>query len=142
MRYLGTKFAAEIPTRLAIYMPCVKEIDLANPKIQANEIFFCFFFISHTYKFGHKTQKCTKIELNPGTYKGLMKVHLHTNLGWNLTKRFTVIMEFLHKKLEGLSCLHYRADGYKEESWHLDGVTIVGIPFCDLKGIGEKKTEI
>ena len=38
----------------------------------------------------------------------------------------------------------YKVNHWKElvETWHLDGGTIVGLPFCDLKGVGNKTMEI
>ena len=41
-------------------------------------------------------------------------------------------------------CHAYGVNHCKElvETWHVDGVTIVGVPFCGLKGIGRKTTEI
>jgi len=38
----------------------------------------------------------------------------------------------------------YRVNCWKEfvETWHVDGITIVEVPFCGLKGIGKKTTEI
>jgi len=40
-------------------------------------------------------------------------------------------------------CHTYRVNQWKEldETWHIDGVTIIGVPFCDLKGIRKKTTE-
>jgi len=37
-------------------------------------------------------------------------------------------------------CHAYRVHHQKElvETWHVDGVIIMGVPFCGLKGIGEK----
>jgi len=41
-------------------------------------------------------------------------------------------------------CHTYRVNCRKEldETWHVGGVIIVGVPFCDLKGIRKKTMEI
>jgi len=42
-------------------------------------------------------------------------------------------------------CYHaYRVNLFKEgiEAWHADGVNIVGVSFCGLKGIQKKTTEM
>jgi len=38
----------------------------------------------------------------------------------------------------------YRVNRRKElvETWNVDGATIVGVPFCGLKGIKKKTTDI
>jgi len=41
-------------------------------------------------------------------------------------------------------CYAYRVNHWKElvETWNVDGVTIIGVPCCSLKGIGKKATEL
>jgi len=78
-----------------------------------------------------------------GTRKGLIKTHLHTNFGWNLIKIYGVMIDFLCKKRSKV-CHAYRVNHWKEldETWHISGVTIIGVPFCGLKGIVKKTTKI
>ena len=58
----------------------LKQIMLANPKIQASKssLSFCTLHI-----FGHKMQMHILIMLNLATDKGLITVYLHTNVDWN-----------------------------------------------------------
>ena len=41
-------------------------------------------------------------------------------------------------------CRDYRVNCWRElvETWHVDEVTIIRVPFCGLKGIRKKTTEI
>ena len=39
------------------------------------------------------------------TNKGLIKACFCTKFGWNLIKIYRVMIDFSHKKFEGLSCL-------------------------------------
>jgi len=75
------------------------------------------------------------------THKGLIKAHPHTNFGYNLIKIYGVIIDFSHKKVKGLSCLQGKLLEEKK-TWPVDGVTIVGVPFCGLKGVRKKTTVI
>jgi len=119
----------------------------ANPEIQVSKVskiissFFSSFRTLHI--FIHKMQTHTQIKLKLVTRKGLIKVHLHTNFGWNLIKIYGVIIDFSCKKWSKV-CRTYRVNCWKglDESWHVDRVTIVGVPFCGLKGIGKKTMEI
>ena len=53
------------------------------------------------------------------------------------------MIDFLRKKWLKV-CYTYRVNHLKElvETWHVDGVTIVGVPFCGLKGIQKETTQI
>jgi len=53
------------------------------------------------------------------------------------------MIDFLHKKRSKV-CDAYRVNHWKEldETWHVGGVNIIGVPFCGLKGIQKKTTEI
>ena len=44
------------------------------------------------------------------------------------------MIKFLHEKRLKV-CHAYKVNHWKElrETWHVDGVTIVGVPFCGLK---------
>jgi len=44
-----------------------------------------------------ETRMHTRIQLNFGTYKGLIKAHLCTNFGWNLVKIYRGMTDFLCK---------------------------------------------
>ena len=85
----------------------------------------------------------TPIMLKLGTCEELIKVHLCTNFGWNPIKIYGVVIDFLHKRRLKV-CYAYRVNHWKEldETRHVGGVTIVGVPFCGLKGIGKKTMEI
>jgi len=85
----------------------------------------------------------TPIKLKLDTHKGLLKVHLHINLDWNPIKIYGVMIDFLCKRRLKV-CHAYRVNRWKElvETWHVGGVTIVGVPFCGFKGIRKKTTEI
>ena len=43
-------------------------------------------------------QTHTQIKLELDTHKGLIKVHLRTNFGWNAIKIYGVMIDFSHKK--------------------------------------------
>jgi len=110
---------------------------------QSFEIFLCC-FISHTLHFWPYSnfQTHAPIQLKLSTRKGLIKAHLRTNFGWNPIKIYGVIIDFLRKKRSKV-CHAYRVNRWKEldESWHVGGVIIVGVPFCGLKGIWKKITD-
>ena len=93
--------------------------------------------------FNYNLRMHTPIKLKLGTCKGLIKAHLCTNFGWNPIKIYGVMINFLRKK-RLKSCHAYRINHWKEldETLHVGGVTVVGVPFCGLKGIRKKITEI
>ena len=84
-----------------------------------------------------------RIGLKFGTLKGLIKADLRTNFGRNPMNIHGVITDYLHK-IRSKVCHAYRVNPLEEsvENWYVDGATIVGVPFCGLKGIGEKTIEI
>jgi len=85
-------------------------------------------------------QTHTPIELKLNSHKGLIKVHLCANFGWNLIKIYRAMIDFSCKKVKGLSCLQGKP--LEGIGWIIDGVTIVGVHFCGLKRIKKKTTEI
>ena len=48
------------------------------------------------------------------------------------------------RKIRSKVCHAYRVNSFEEsvENCYVDGTTIVGVPFCGLKGIEIKTTEI
>jgi len=56
---------------------------------------------------------------------------------------YGVKIDFSRKKRLKI-CHGYRVNHWKDldEIWHVGKVTIVGVPFCGLKGIRKKTTEI
>ena len=94
-------------------------------------------------KIRHKTRMRTRIELKFGTLKGLIKADLCTNLGRNPMNIHGVINGYL-RNIRSKVCHAYRVNSFEEsvENYYVDGATIVGVPFCGLKGIGIKTTEI
>jgi len=59
----------------------------------------------------------------------------------NLMKIYRVKTNFCVKMIKGLSRLLYH---WKElvKVWHINGVTIVEVSFCDLKGIRKKNQPV
>ena len=88
----------------------------------------------HTLHFAHKTQTHAPIELKFDTHRGLIKVHLHTNFGWNPIKIYKVI-EFSHKKAEGLARLQGKL--LEGINWNL-ACRWSNHAFCGLKGLGKR----
>ena len=76
------------------------------------------------------------IKLNLGNHKGLIKAHLRTHFGWNSMKIYGVMTDYFHKKRSKVYHA-YRVNRRKEllETWHVDGILFVGMPFCGLKVI-------
>jgi len=56
-------------------------------------------------------------------------MHLCTNFGWNQITIYGVMIDFHVKKVK--VCHAYRINHWNklDETWHVDGVTIVGVPF-------------
>ena len=54
------------------------------------------------------------------------------------------MIDFPYKKGQRSVTPSYRVNQWKEldETWRVSGVTIVGVPFCGLKGIQNKTTDI
>ena len=84
-----------------------------------------------------------RIWLKFGTLKGLIKADLRTNFGRNPMNIHGVMTDYL-RKTRSKVCHAYRVNALKEsvENRYVDGATIVGVPFCGLKRIGIKTTEI
>ena len=84
-----------------------------------------------------------RIGLKFGTLKGLIKADLCTNFGRNPMNIHGVMTDYF-RKIRSKVCHAYRVNPFEEsvENCYVDGATIVGVPFCGLKGIGIKTTEI
>ena len=56
---------------------------------------------------------------------------------------YGVTIDFARKRRSKV-CHAYRVNHWKEldDTWHVGGVTIVGVLFCGLKGIRKETTEI
>ena len=81
----------------------------------------------------------TRIGLNFGTLKGLIKADLCTNFGRNPMNIHGVMTDYF-RKIRSKVCHAYRVNSFEESVEN--GATIVGVPFCGLKGIGIKTMEI
>ena len=122
-------------------------------------------------KIHHKTRMRARIGLNFGTLKGLIKADLCTNFGRNPMNIHGVMTNYL-RKIRSKVCHAYRVNlvscpdrffsycvgaekkkrsghetrvnSFEEsvENSYVDGATIVGVPFCGVKGIGIKTMEI
>ena len=128
----------------------MKKIALAISEIRAHNISFLFLrFSSSTSSFRtlrkilHKTRMHARIGLKFGTLNGLIKADLCTNFGRNPMNIHGVITDYL-RRIRSKVCHAYRVNSFKEsvKNCYVDGATIVGVPFCGLKGIGIKTTEI
>ena len=84
-----------------------------------------------------------RIRLKFSTLKGLIKADLCTSFGRNPMNIHGVMTDYL-RKIRSKVCHAYRVNLFEEsaENCYVDGATIVGVPFCGLKGIGIKTTEI
>ena len=94
-------------------------------------------------KIRHKTRMRTQIGLKFGTLKGLIKADLCTNFGRNPMNIHGVMTDYL-RKIRSKVCHAYRVNSFEDsvENCYVDGATIAGVPFCGLKEIGIKTTEI
>ena len=83
------------------------------------------------------------IGLKFGTLKELIKADLCINFGRNPMNIHGVITDYV-RKISSKVCHVYRVNSFEKsvENCYVDGATIVGVPFCGLKGIGTKTTEI
>ena len=86
---------------------------------------------------------CATIGLKFGTLKGLIKADLSTTFGKNPMNIHGVMTKYLHK-IRWKVCHAHRVNPSKEraENCYVDGVTIIGVPFCGLKRIEIKTMEI
>ena len=116
-------------------------------KSEQNFVLISSFFSSTSFrtlcKIRHKTRIRAPIGLKFGTLKGLVKADPSTNFGRNLKNIHGVMTDYL-RKIRSKVCHAYRVNSFEEsvENCYVDGATIVGVPFCGLKGIGIKTTEI
>ena len=83
------------------------------------------------------------IRLKFGTLKGLNMVDFSTAFGRNLMYIHGVMTDYL-RKIRSKVCHAHRVNPFEErvEKCYVNGVTIVGVPFCGLKGIEIKTMEI
>ena len=83
------------------------------------------------------------IGLKFGTLKGLIKANLSTKFGRTPMNIHGVMTDYL-RKIRSKVCHAHRVNRWKEypDNCYVDGITIVGVPFCGLKGIQLKAIEI
>jgi len=88
-------------------------------------------------------QTHTRIKLKLGTQNGRIKRNLCTNFSKNLVK-ISGVMTKSSRKTRSICCHAYRVNCSKDlvKTWHVDGVNIVGVPFCGLKRIGKKHRDM
>ena len=147
---IGTKFAREVPASKGSLHTIFEENRSSHFRdtSEQNFILISSFFSSSTSfrtlrKIRHKTRMRARIGLKFGTLKGLIKADLCTNFGRNPMNIHGVMTDYL-RKIRSKVCHAYRVNSFEEsvENCYVDGATIVGVPFCGLKGIGIKTTEI
>ena len=148
---IGTKFAREVPASKGSLHTKFEENRSSHFRdtSEQNFVLISSFFSSSTSSFctlrkiRHKTRMRARIGLKFGTLKGLIKADLCTNFGRNPMNIHGVMTDYL-RKIRSKVCHAYRVNSFEEsvENCYVDGATIVGVPFCGLKGIGTKTTEI
>ena len=148
---IGTKFAREVPASKGSLHTKFEENRSSHFRdtSEQNFVLISSFFSSSTSSFRtlrkirHKTRMRARIGLTFGTLKGLIKTDLCTNFGRNPMNIHGVMIDYL-RKTRSKVCHAYRVNSFEEsvENCYVDGATIVGMPFCGLKGIGIKTTEI
>ena len=148
---IGTKFAREVPASKGSLHTKFEENRSSHFRDTSEQHFVLIssFFSSSTSSFRtlrkirHKTRMRARIGLKFGTLKGLIKADLCTNFGRNPMNIHGVMTDYL-RKIRSKVCHAYRVNSFEEsvENCYVDGATIVGVPFCGLKGIGIKTTEI
>ena len=146
---IGTKFAREVPASKGSLHTKFEENRSSHFRdtSEQNFVLISSFFSSSSFrtlrKIRHKTRMRARIGLKFGTLKGLIKADLRTNFGRNLMNIHGVMTDYL-RKIRSKVCHAYRVNPFEEsvENCYVDGATIVGVPFCGLKGIGIKTTEI
>ena len=148
---IGTKFAREVPASKGSLHTKFEENRSSHFRdtSKQNFVLISSFFSSSTSSFRtlrkirHKTRMRPRIGLKFGTLKGLIKADLCTNFGRNPMNIHGVMTDYL-RKIRSKVCHTYRVNSFEEsvENCYVDGATIVGVLFCDLKGIGIKTTEI
>ena len=146
---IGTKFAREVPACKGSLHTKFEENHSSHFRdtSEQNFVLISSFFSSSSFrtfrKIRHKTRIRARIGLKFGTLKGLIKADLCTNFGRNPMNIHGVMTDYL-RKIRSKVCHAYRVNSFEEsvENCYVDGATIVGVPFCGLKGIGIKTTEI
>ena len=148
---IGTKFAREVPASKGSLHTKFEENRSSYFQDTSEQTFILIslFFSSSTSSFRtfrkirHKTRMRARSGLKFGTLKGLIKADLCTNFGRNPLNIHGVMTDYL-RKIRSKVYHAYRVNSFEEsvENCYVDGATIVGVPFCGLKGIGIKTTEI
>ena len=145
---IGTKFAREVSASKGSLHTKFEENRSSYFRDTSEQSFVLissFFFPSFRTlrKIRHTTRMRARIELKFGTLKGLIKADLSTNVGRNPMKIHGVMTDYL-RKIRSKVCHAYRVNSFEEsvKNCYADGKTIVGVPFCGLKGIGIKTMEI
>ena len=150
---IGTKFAREVPASKGSLHTKFEENrsshfrDTSEQTFVLISSFFSSFSSTSSFrtfrKIRHKTRMRARIGLKFGTLKGLIKADLCTNGGRIPMNIHGVMTDYL-RKIRSKVCHAYRVNSFEEsvENCYVDGATIVGVPFCGLKGIGIKTTEI
>ena len=145
---IGTKFAREVPASKGNLHTTFEENRSSHFRDTSEQNFVLISsFSSSSFrtlrKIRHKTRMRARIGLKFGTLKGLIKADLSTNFGRNPMNIPGVMTDYL-RKIRSKVCHAYRVNSFEEsvENCYVDGATIVGVPFCGLKGIGIKTTEI
>ena len=145
---IGTKFAREVPASKGSLHTNFEENCSSHflDTSEQNFVLISSFFSSSTSSFRkirHKTRMRARFGLKCGTLKGLIKADLCTNFGRNPMNIHGVMTNYL-RKIRSKVCHAYRVNSFEEsvENCYVDGATIVGVPYCGLKGIGIKTTEI
>ena len=147
---IGTKFSREVSASKGI--PHTKFEENCSSHFrdtsEQNFVLISSFFSSTSSfrtlrKIRHKTRIRPRIGLKFGTLKGLIKADLCINCGRNPMNIHGVMTDYL-RKIRSKVCHAYRVNSFEEsvENCYVDGATIVGVPFCSLKGIGITTTEI
>ena len=148
---IGTKFAREVPASKGSLHTKFEEKRSSHFRdtSEQNFVLISSFFSSSTSSFRtlrkirHKTQMRAQIGLKFGTLKGLIKADLCTTFGRNPMNIHGVMTNYF-RKIRSKVCHAYRINSFEEsvENCYVDGATIIGVPFCGLKGIGIKTMEI
>ena len=139
---IETTFSTEVPTRQGCSHTKYEENRSSHFRDTSGQsLGFFFVFFSSTsfctlYKICHKMRTRTPIRLQFGTLKGLIKADFSTNFGRNPMNIHRVITKYF-RKTRSKVCHTHRVNPLKEctENCYVDKVTIVGVPFCGLKGI-------
>ena len=140
---IGTKFAREVPASKGSLHTKFEENHSSHFQDTSEQTFVLISSFRTLRKIRHKTRMCAHIGLKFGTLKGLIKAELCTNFGRNPMNIHGVMTDYL-RKIRSKVCHAYRVNSFEEsvENCYVDGATIVGLPFCGLKGIRIKITEI